>query len=62
MSTLELQQLRDDLSALRKFVDGIRPHVERAQSRVDCAAPQRVRADSNVVSLDRFRSPKPVSA
>ena len=62
MSTLELQQLRDDLRALREFVEGIRPHVERAraQSRV---APRSARADSNVLSLDRFRSsPTPVSA
>jgi hypothetical protein len=65
MSTLELQQLRDDLRALREFVEGIRPHVERAraQSRVDRIAPRYVRADSNVLSIDRFRSsPTAVSA
>jgi hypothetical protein len=65
MSTLELQQLRDDLRALREFVDGIRPHVERAraQSRVDCVAPRCARTDSNVVSIDRFWAvPRPISA
>jgi hypothetical protein len=66
MSTLELQQLRDDLRTLREFVEGIRPHVERASahSRVDHVAPRCVRgADSNVISIDRFRSsPTPVSA
>jgi hypothetical protein len=65
MSTLELQRLRDDLRALREFVEGIRPHVERAraQSRVDRVAPRCVRADSNVLSIDRFRSsPTSVSA
>jgi hypothetical protein len=65
MSTLELQQLSDDLRALREFVEGIRPHVERARgkSRVDRVAARCARADSNVLSLDRFRSsPTSVSA
>jgi hypothetical protein len=64
MSTSELRQLRDDLRALHEFVEGIRPHVERVtgKSRIDRFAPRRVRADSNVLSLDRFRSsPTPLS-
>ena len=51
MSTSELQQLRDDLRESRKFVEGIRQRVKR-----EMAHPRRVRADSNVVSLDKFRA------
>jgi hypothetical protein len=39
MSTSELQQLRDDLRELRKFVEGIRQRVKR-----EMAQPRRARA------------------